>query len=95
MARPEPGAPPPATLTAWAGAAGDWPFLTRELRNRHLASVGYVWTGDPDDGRRLLPALRGGTSPAVELTQELTYLQLQSIDDTSQAPRSGEAPVAG
>ena len=80
------GAPPRATLTAWAGAAGDWPFLPRELRGRSLASVGYVWTGDPDDGRRLLPELRSGTSPVAEQTQELTYLQLQSIDDTAQAP---------
>ena len=78
-------APPRATLTAWAGAAGDWPFLPPELRNRPLASVGYVWAGDPDDGRRLIPALRGGTQPVAEQTQALTYLQLQSIDDTAQA----------
>jgi FAD/FMN-containing dehydrogenase len=81
-----PGAPPRATLTAWAGAAGDWPFLPPELRGRPLASVGYVWVGDPDDGRRLLPALRGGSRPVAEQTEELTYLQLQAIDDTSQAP---------
>ena len=80
------GAPRQATLTAWAGAAGDWPFLPRELRGRPLASVGYIWTGDPDDGRRLLPALRGGTAPVAEQAEELTYLQLQSMDDASQAP---------
>jgi hypothetical protein len=54
-----------------------------------MVSVGYVWTGDPDEGRRLLPALRGGTAPVAEQTQELTYLtylQMQSIDDHSQAP---------
>ena len=78
-------APPQATLTAWAGAAGDWPFLPPGLRNQPLVSVGYVWTGDPADGRRLLPALRGGTQPVAEQSQELTYLQLQSIDDTAQA----------
>lgn len=48
--------------------------------------MGYVWAGDPDHGRRLLPALRGGTAPAAERTQELTYLQLQAIDDIPQAP---------
>jgi FAD/FMN-containing dehydrogenase len=36
--------------------------------------------------RRLLPALRGGTAPAAERTQELTYLQLQAIDGIPQAP---------
>lgn len=45
-----------------------------------------MWTGDPDDGRRLLPALRGGTTPVAEQIQALTYLQLQSIDDIAQAP---------
>ncbi|MGD0602807.1 MAG: BBE domain-containing protein [Streptosporangiaceae bacterium] len=79
-------APARATLTAWAGVAGDWPFLPRELRRQPLASVGYVWTGDPDDGRRLLPVLRGGTTPVAEQSQALTYLELQSIDDTAQAP---------
>jgi hypothetical protein len=48
--------------------------------------VGYVWAGDLDHGRRLLPALRGGTAPAAERTQELTYLQLQAIDGIPQAP---------
>ena len=81
-----PGAPPQATLTAWAGAAGDWPFLPPELRGQPMVSVGYVWTGDPDHGRALFPALRGGTSPVAEQTEELTYLQLQSSDDDSQGP---------
>lgn len=45
-----------------------------------------MWTGDPDDGRQLLPALRGGTTPVAEQSQALTYLQLQSIDDIAQAP---------
>ena len=42
--------------------------------------------GDPDDGLRLLPAFRGGTPPTAERTEELTYLQLQAIDDISQVP---------
>jgi FAD/FMN-containing dehydrogenase len=73
-------APTQATLTAWAGTAGHWPFLPAELRGRPLASVGYVWVGDPDQGRGLLPALRSRT-PAAERIQVLTYLELQRIDD--------------
>lgn len=65
-----PAAPPQASPTAWPGAGGDWPFLPPELRGRPLAGVGYVWTGDPDDGPRLLPALRGASRPAAEGTQE-------------------------
>ena len=81
-----PEAPPKATLTAWAGAAGDWPFLPPDARNQRLASAGYVWTGDPGEGSALLGALRGDTQPVAEQAEALTYLELQSIDDTPQAP---------
>src|SRR5262249_12346677 len=43
-----PDAPRQATLTAWAGTSGRWPFLPPALHNRPLASVGYVWVGEPD-----------------------------------------------
>ena len=67
-----PSAPRPATLTAWAG---------RTRAGRPLASVGYVWVGDPDEGRRLLPTFRE-LGPAVdEKIGEMTYLKLQTIDD--------------
>jgi FAD/FMN-containing dehydrogenase len=79
-------APPQATLTAWVGTAGELPFLAPALWNRPLASVGYVWVGDPDQGRELLPALRDGTSPVAERVQELSYLELQTIDDDRQRP---------
>jgi FAD/FMN-containing dehydrogenase len=75
-------APREATLTAWVGTTGPWPFLPAELQGRPLASVGYVWVGDPDQGRELLAALRDGTSPPVaERVQQLSYLQLQTMDD--------------
>ena len=74
-------APPQATLTAWVGTAGPWSFLPAELWERPLASVGYVWVGDPDRGRKLLAALRDGTPPVAERVQALTYLELQTMDD--------------
>jgi len=81
------GASRQATLTAWVGTTGEWPFLPPELRNRPLASVGYVWVGDPEEGRRLLPSIRGLGRPVAERVQELTYLELQSIeDDDVEAP---------
>jgi FAD/FMN-containing dehydrogenase len=47
-----------------------------------MASVGYVWVGDPDQGRGLLPALRAAAPPpAAERVQELSYLELQTMDD--------------
>ena len=74
-------APPEATLTAWVGTTGPWPFLPQELHGRPLASVGYVWVGDPDQGRGLLPALRDEAPAKGERIQELTYLELQTMDD--------------
>jgi FAD/FMN-containing dehydrogenase len=44
-------APPQATFTAWVGTAGEQPGLAPAHWNRPLASVGYVWVGDPDQGR--------------------------------------------
>jgi FAD/FMN-containing dehydrogenase len=80
-------APRRATLTAWAGTAGDWPHLPPALRGRPLASVGYVWVGDPDEGRRLLPALRDLGAPVAERVEELSYLDLQTMDDSAEGHR--------
>lgn len=73
-------------LTAWADTAGDWPFLPRAagpapgLRGLRVGRR-------PGPRAPAAPTLRGGTTPAAERTQELTYLQLQAIDDIPQAPR--------
>jgi len=64
-------APRQATLTAWVGTT----------ENRPMAAVGYVWVGDPDQGRGLLPALRDAAPPLAERVQELSYLELQTMDD--------------
>src|SRR6059058_4873774 len=80
-------APRRATLTAWVGTAGDWPHLPPALRGCPLASVGYVWVGDPDQGRRLLPALRSLGPPLAERVQELSYLDLQTMDDSAEGHR--------
>jgi hypothetical protein len=80
-------APCQATFTAWAGTAGTWPFLPREMHHRSLISVGYVWVGDPDRGCALLPALRDVLPPIAERVEALTYSELQRIDDTPQGHR--------
>jgi FAD/FMN-containing dehydrogenase len=74
-------APRRATLTAWVGTAGEWPHLPPALWGRPLANVGYVWVGDPEEGRGLLPAMRDLGSPVAERVEELTYLELQTMDD--------------
>jgi FAD/FMN-containing dehydrogenase len=47
-------------------------------------SIGYVWIGDPAEGRRLLPALRSLGRAASEDVRELSYMELQTRDDSPQ-----------
>ena len=46
------GVPEQATPTAWVGTMADSPDVPAQLRNRTAASLGFVWVGDIDDGRR-------------------------------------------
>jgi FAD/FMN-containing dehydrogenase len=80
-------APREATLTAWVGTAGEWPVLPRERWHRPIVGLGYVWVGDPAEGRRLRRALGGGPPPAAEQARELTYLELQRFEDDVQRHR--------
>ena len=82
-----PEAPPQATFTAWVGTTGTTPSLPPAAWNRPMAAFGYVWVGDPDEGRRLLPALRAGAPPLAERVQELSYLELQRVEDEQQRHR--------
>jgi FAD/FMN-containing dehydrogenase len=48
-------------------------------------TIGYVWVGDIEQGRRLLPALRSIARATTETVTELSYLDLQSRSDIPQA----------
>lgn len=60
-------APRPATFTAEISGG--------------TVTLGYVWVGDPDAGRSLLPSLCTIGEPAREAVGELSYLALQTRDD--------------
>ena len=81
-----PAAPRQAIYTAWVGNAPEWPFLPAELHGRLLANAGFVWVGDPAEGRRLIEPLRQVKAPLAEATAELTYLELQTAGDERNAP---------
>ena len=81
-----PNVPRQATGTAWAGTAGDWPFLPAELRGQPLVNAGYVWVGDPEEGRRLLPEVRAFGPVLAEVVDESSYLGLQSGSDEAMGP---------
>ena len=80
-------APRQATMTAWVGTTGTMAGLLPEVSNRPMTAVGYVWVGDPDQGRRLLPALCAAAPPLAQRVQELSYLELQRLEDEQQRHR--------
>jgi FAD/FMN-containing dehydrogenase len=65
-------APRQATFTAWVG----------DIDGRPRASAGFVWIGLPDQGRSLISPLRSLGHPVAERVEELTYVDLQRMDDT-------------
>ena len=76
-------APRAATFTAWVGESLS-PVLAPEWRNRPVASVGFVWAGEPELDRQLLPELRALGRPVAERVEAVSYVELQRMEDTLQ-----------
>jgi FAD/FMN-containing dehydrogenase len=57
--------------------------LTAEISG-DTATLGYVWVGNPDAGRALLPAFRSIGVADSEFVRELSYLTLQTLDDSTE-----------
>ena len=64
----------------------DSPDVQPQLRNRTVASLGFVWVGDPDEGRQLVPLVTGLGAPLAERVEKLSYLSLQTMDDEWHRP---------
>jgi FAD/FMN-containing dehydrogenase len=74
-------APRAATFTAWVGESYS-PLLPPRWRGRPLANAGFVWADEPALDPELLPVLRALGRPLAERVEELSYLDLQRMDDT-------------
>ncbi len=76
-----------APLRVWRDLLADAPreaTLTADATTsdgRPIASVGFVWAGDPEAGRNYLKTFREVGEPLAERVEEMTYLELQSIAD--------------
>jgi FAD/FMN-containing dehydrogenase len=71
-------------LRGWRDLAAQAPrpaTLTAEISGETV-TLGYVWVGDPASGRALLTGLRSVGAPDGEAVRELSYLTLQTRDDT-------------
>jgi FAD/FMN-containing dehydrogenase len=78
--------PSQATPVAWVGTMADSPEVPAQVRDQTVASLGFVWVGDPDDGRRLVPKVEGLGTPLAERAERLSYLRLQTMDDEWHRP---------
>jgi FAD/FMN-containing dehydrogenase len=76
-------APPQSTPTAWVGNAPDWPDLPAELHGSRMVNAGFVWVGDPDEGRAHVPFFREIATPLREIVDEVSYVELQSSADVA------------
>ena len=73
-----------AALRGWRDLAEDAPgqaTLTADISD-DAVTLGYVWVGDPEAGRAMLPALRSVGAPRGEVVRELSYTELQTRDDS-------------
>ncbi len=71
-------------LRGWRDLAARAPrqaTLTAEISG-DTVTLGYAWVGEPEAGRSLLPALRAIGAPDGEVVRELSYLTLQTRDDS-------------
>ncbi len=71
-------------LRGWrdlAGEAARPATLTAEVSG-DTVTLGYVWVGNPEAGRAMLPALRSIGVPSSEAVHEISYLTLQTRDDS-------------
>jgi FAD binding domain-containing protein/berberine-like enzyme len=74
-------APREATLTTDAWTAGPDPALPERLHGRPVVTIGFVWVGEIDAGRRYLEVVRETGDAIVEEISEMRYVELQSIGD--------------
>jgi FAD/FMN-containing dehydrogenase len=77
----------PGVLRGWRDMLCSAPrqaTFTADIGSDAMATVGFVWVGDPGRGRRLLPALRALGRPAAERVLDLSYLELQRRSDSVQ-----------
>ncbi len=76
-------APRQATLTSDVMTARPSADLPANLHGRTVATIGFVWVGDIDDGRAFAAAFRALGRPVAERITESSYVELQSIGDES------------
>lgn len=84
------GAPDDLGLGVAFISAPPEPFVPVEMHFQPAVGVVVCWTGDHDEGERLIAPLREVARPAVDMVQPMPYLALQSMLDAG-APQGTRA----
>jgi FAD/FMN-containing dehydrogenase len=76
-----------SVLRTWRDLSGEAPrqatFTASLPGDQNVVAVGFVWVGNAAHGRQL-PSMKALGRPLTERVAELSYLDLQRIDDTPQ-----------
>ncbi|HEX2070451.1 MAG TPA: FAD-binding oxidoreductase, partial [Thermoleophilaceae bacterium] len=80
------GGPPELTVFDVVLTAPPQGPFPPELQGRPVAIVGVAWSGDLDEGERVLAPLRETPSPAIDLVGPMPYVALQSMLDETAPP---------
>jgi len=80
------GAPDALTLFDVLLTAPPAPPFPPELQGKPVMVVGVAWSGDVEEGERLLTPLRSQCPPALDLVAPMPYLALQSMLDETAPP---------
>ena len=76
-------APEELTLFAALVTAPPQEPFPAELHGTPVVAVAVAWSGDIDEGERVLAPLRAGTVPAIDLVGPMPYVALQSMLDAT------------
>jgi FAD/FMN-containing dehydrogenase len=78
-----PAAPDDLGLAMALMSAPPAPFVPEEARGKPVIGIVICWTGDHEEGERVVAPLRAAAQPVVDLVGPMPYAALQSMLDES------------
>jgi FAD/FMN-containing dehydrogenase len=75
------GAPDELTTAGFVWGLPDVDELPEELRGRAHSGVVGIWTGDPEEGERVMQPLRELAAPLLDMSGTMAYGDLQQVLD--------------
>jgi FAD/FMN-containing dehydrogenase len=77
-------APPELTCVAALRIAPPAPWLTKDIHGKPIVAFFVCYTGDTDEGEKLVASIKTFGSPVGDIIQRRTYVSQQSLIDATQ-----------